>query len=119
MDDTSKLQERIAYLEQQNRNLQESIGRWRRKAQGSATRFVYASERHERGNHYISVPIEGLPADTPLHEAQVFMRNNVLPRFYPYKYWNCYSSKRYGGWVVTLVKEDRTIDMDSSIVGLN
>ncbi|SEB49554.1 hypothetical protein SAMN05443246_0684 [Paenibacillus sp. GP183] len=26
---------------------------------------------------------------------------------------NCYSSRRYGGWLVTMVKEDRTVDMES------
>lgn len=112
--DISKLQQRIIDLEQQVKNLQESVGRWRRMAQGAPPRFVYVSERHERGHHYISVPVEPLPADTPLHEAQEFIRDNIIPKFYPYRYYNCYSSKRYGGWVVTLMKEDRIIDMEET-----
>jgi hypothetical protein len=114
MDQTNKLQQRIADLEQQVKNLQESVGRWKRLAQekGKGARFEYVQQRHERGNHYISVPVEGLPSDTPLHEAQEYIRAHVIPKFYPYRYYNCYSSKRYGGWVVTLVKEDRTVDMD-------
>jgi hypothetical protein len=113
MDEIRKLNDRITQLEQQNRDLQERVGRWRRKAQGASARFEYVAERHERGHHYISIPVEGLPTDTPLHEAQEFIRGHVLPQFYPYRYWNCYSSKRYGGWVVTLVKVDQTIDMES------
>ena len=113
LDDISKLLQRIAYIEQQNKTLQESVGRWRRKAEDKAPRFVYVSERHERGNHYISIPVEGLPSDTPLHEAQEHIRDHLLPKFYPYKYYNCYSSRRYSGWVVTLVREDRAVDMDA------
>jgi hypothetical protein len=113
MLDPEFLQERNNQLELQVRSLQESIGRWRRKAEDKAPRFVYVSERHERGNHYISIPVEGLPSDTPLHEAQEHIRNHVLPKFYPYKYYNCYSSRRYSGWVVTLVREDRSVDMDA------
>jgi hypothetical protein len=112
MDEIIKLQQRMAHQEQQIKNLQESVGRWKRKAQETAPRFEYVSERHERGHHFISIPVEGLPSDVPLHEAQEYIRAHVLPKFYPYKYHNCYSSRRYGGWVVTLIKEDRTIDMD-------
>lgn len=112
MDETIKLQKRVADLQQQVRNLQESVGRWRQKAEESPPRFEYVSERHERGHHFISVPVAGLPSDMPLHETQEYIRAYILPRFYPYRYYNCYSSKRYGGWVATLVKEDRTIEMD-------
>jgi hypothetical protein len=106
-----KDKQRIAQLEDQVRRLQEGIGRWKRKANGVAPRFTYVSERHERGSHYISIPVEGLPGDAPLHEAQEYMRREVIPRFYPYKYSGCHTSKRYSGWVVTLVKSDNTVDM--------
>lgn len=113
MSDPEILQERNRQLELQVRNLQEGIGRWRRKAEDKSPRIVYVSERHERGHHYISIPVEGLPSDTPLHEAQEYIRDHVLPKFHPYKYYNCYSSRRYSGWVVTLVREDKSVDMDA------
>jgi hypothetical protein len=87
-----------------------------REAEGKPPRFEYVQQRHERGHHYISVPVEGLPSDTPLHEAQEHIRARVLPKFHPYKYYNCYSSRRYSGWVVTLVREDRAVDMDAGPV---
>jgi hypothetical protein len=113
-DEIRKLQERITHLDQQNKNLQESVGRWKRLAQekGNRLRFEYVQQRHERGQHFISIPVEGLPSDSPLHEAQDYIRIQVLPKFYPYRYYNCYSSRRYGGWVVTLAKEDKTVNMD-------
>lgn len=113
MDDIRKLQERNADLEQQNKSLQESVGRWRRKAQDAAPRFVYVSERHERGQHFISVPVKGLPADVPLHDAQEYIRAHILPKFYPYLYHNIYTSQRHGGWVVTLRIDDNLIDMST------
>ncbi|NHN33557.1 hypothetical protein [Paenibacillus agricola] len=113
MSDPEFLQERNSQLELQVRNLQESVGRWKREAQGKPPRFEYVQQRHERGQHYISVPVESLPSDTPLHEAQEYIRDHVLPKFYPYKYYNCYSSRRYSGWVVTMVREDRDVDMDA------
>lgn len=112
MDDDISKQKRIADLEQQVKKLQESVGRWRRKAQAAEPRFEYVSERYERGHHYISIPVEGLPSDAPLHEAQEYIRFHILPKFYPYRYHNCYSSWRYGGWIVTMVQEDKTIDME-------
>jgi hypothetical protein len=113
MNDIQELQKRINDLEQQNKSLQESVGRWRRKAQEATPRFEYVSERHERGFHYISVPAEGLPSDEPLHEAQEYIRAHILPKFYPYQYHSCYTSRRFGGWVVTLCTQDTIIDMNS------
>jgi hypothetical protein len=115
MDETIKLQKRVSDLEQQVKNLQESVGRWKRLAQekGKEVRFEYVQLRNERDYHYISVPVEGLPSDTPLHEAQEYIRLQVLPKFYLYRYYNCYSSRHYGGWVVTMMQEVRTIDMKS------
>lgn len=113
MSDPEFLQERNNQLELQVKNLQEAVGRWKREAQVREPRFEYVQQRHERGQHYISVPVEGLPSDTPLHEAQEHIRDHVLPKFYPYKYYNCYSSRRYGGWVVTMVREDKAVDMDA------
>lgn len=111
MNDVEMLQGRIRQLEQQVKRLQESVGTWKRKALG-AIAFNHVSERHEYGHHYIGVALPGLPADLDLHEVQLYVRDYVIPRCYPYKYHNLYSSKRFGGWVTTLVRPDKTIDMD-------
>jgi len=103
--------QRISDLEDQVKRLQESVGKWKRKAMGASRNFTYVSERHERGTHYISVPVSGAPADLTIHEIQEYVREYVLPEFYPYRYWNVYTSKRMGRWVTTLYKEDTTIDM--------
>lgn len=110
-DNEQQLKRRIEDLERQVKHLQESVGKWRRKAQGSAPRFEYVAERHERGMHFISVPVTGAPADMTLHEIQKYVRLHVLPKFYPYRYWNVYTSKRYGGWVTTLIVDDNVVDM--------
>jgi hypothetical protein len=112
MGDIEQLQHRIAELEGQVRHLQESVGKWRRKAQEAAPRFTYVSERHERGMHYISIPVADAPSDLTLHEIQQHVRDNLLPQYYPYRYYNVYTSKRHDGWVTTLVKEDNVIEME-------
>lgn len=112
MNDLESQKRRIDDLECQVRHLQECVGKWRRKAQGAAARFEYVSERHERGMHFISIPVTDAPSDLTLHEIQEYLRDNVLPKYYPYRYYNVYTSKRFDGWVTTLVKEDDTIDME-------
>jgi hypothetical protein len=111
MGEVEKMLQRIAELESQVRGLQEAVGKWKRKAQGASRNFEYVAERHERGMHYISVPVTDAPSDLTLHEIQEHVRDHVLPKFYPYRYWNVYTSKRYGGWITTLVMNDDTVDM--------
>lgn len=111
MDEAQGLKQRIHDLEQQVKGLQEAVGKWKRKAQGASRNFTYVSERHERGTHYIQVPVVGAPADLTLHEIQEYVRDNILPIFHSYKYFNVYTSKRLGGWITTLCKEDTTIQM--------
>jgi hypothetical protein len=42
-----------------------------------------------------------------------FIRDHVLPKYYTYRYWSVYTSKKFGGgWVVTLWKEDYTVNMN-------
>lgn len=119
MDELNHLRElvteqakRIQTQEEHIQELQEAVGRWRRQAKRAKPHFQYVQQRHERGQHYISVPVEGLPADTSLHEAQEYIRDHVLPLYHPYQYYNCYSSKRYGGWVTTLTKKDDVVNMN-------
>ena len=86
------LRSEVELLKAEKRSLQEAVGRWKRKALGAKANFVYVAERHESGIHYISIPVP-LPADDPLHEVQKFVRSAVLPKYYPYRYHNVYSSK--------------------------
>jgi hypothetical protein len=102
--------DRIKQLELQVKRLQEAVGAWKRKANG-AIAFEYVSQRHEKGRHFIGVALPGLPADLDHHEVQEYVRDIVIPRYYPYEYHNIYSSKRFGGWVATLVRPDDMIDM--------
>jgi len=111
MDDVHKLQKQIEMMEKRIKSLQESVGRWKRKARGAKGNFTYVSERHEHGRHFISVLVPNVPADSTIHEVQRFIRKYVLPKYYPYRYWSVYTSRKFGGWVVTLWKEDHTVDM--------
>lgn len=111
MNEFESLKLRNKELENQVKHLQEAVGKWRRKALGAEARFKYVAERHEHGKHYISIPVTDAPSELTLHEIQMHVRDKILPQFFPYRYYNVYTSKRYNGWVTTLVKEDHTIDM--------
>ncbi|WJH36830.1 hypothetical protein N6H14_14685 [Paenibacillus sp. CC-CFT747] len=111
MDETEKLREQVSMLEQRIKALQESIGQWRRKAQGAKVNFSFVSERHENGRHFISISLPVIPADLTIHEVLRFIRQSVIPKYFPYRYGSVYTSKRFNGWVVTLWKEDRSVDM--------
>lgn len=117
MEEIEKLQKQIQAMEKRIKFLQESVGRWKRKARGAKGNFIYVSERHEHGKHFISISVPDIPADSTIHEVQRIIRAYVLPKYYPYRYWSVYTSKKYGGWVVTLWKEDHTVDM-SYVPGL-
>jgi hypothetical protein len=112
MAELEQLKKQIATMEKRIKSLQESVGRWRRKAQGAKGNFSFVSERHEHGKHYISISLPVVPADSTIHEVQKFIRHYIIPKYDPYRYWNVYSSKRLGGWVVTLWKEDHEVDMN-------
>jgi hypothetical protein len=105
-------------MEKRIKSLQESVGRWKRKARGAKGNFTYVSERHEHGKHFISISVPNVPADSTIHDVQRFIRDYVLPKYYPYRYWSVYTSKKFGGWVVTLWKEDHTVNM-SYVRGLD
>jgi hypothetical protein len=39
----------------------QETSRRKKEAKGKPPRFEYVQQRHERGHHYISIPVEGLP----------------------------------------------------------
>lgn len=104
------LEREIDRLKKHVRDLQESVGRWKRQAQEQAPRPEYLKERHDHNVHFVDVIISDIPADTPLHEAQRHMLATIIPVYYPYQYHACYRSKKYG-WVCTLSKYDADVDM--------
>ena len=81
MDDVNKLQKQIEMMEKRIKSLQESVGRWKRKARGAKGNFTYVSERHEHGRHFISISVPNVPADSTIHEVQRFIRKYVLPKY--------------------------------------
>lgn len=100
----------IKRLEKHITKLQEAVGRWRRMAQGKAPQPNFLKERHDHDTHFIDIVISDIPEDTPLHEAQLHIRDNVIPYYQPYQYHACYRTKKYG-WVATLSKVDFEINM--------
>lgn len=104
------LEREVVRLKLHIHNLQEAVGRWKRKAQDKAPRPEYLKERHDHSVHFVDVIVSDIPADTPLHEAQRHMLATIIPQYYPYQYQACYRSKKYG-WVCTLSKYDNEVDM--------
>lgn len=105
-----ELENEIARLQNHVRNLQHTVGRWKRMAQDKAPYPEYLKERHDHNVHFIDVVVSDIPADTPLHEAQRHMLATIIPGYHPYQYHACYRSKKYG-WVCTLSKYDVEVDM--------
>lgn len=104
---THVLEHEVDRLNQHVRELQETVGRWRRMVQGRAPQPEYLKERHDQGRHFIDIVVNDIPADFPLRQALRHIKNTILPAYYPYQYHAAYRSKKYG-WVATFLKYEPT-----------
>ncbi|WP_017754979.1 hypothetical protein [Calidifontibacillus oryziterrae] len=110
-DQITKLIDENKRLVEHVKELQETVGRWKRKANEQNPRPVFLRESHDQySNHIIELIIEDLPGDAPLGELLNHLKFKVLPDHFPYKYYSAYTSKKAKGWVVKLYKTHK-VDM--------
>ncbi len=90
----------------ETKRLRETIGSWRRKAEGKGTKRECLREGYnaERATHY-KVYILDLPNDLAIIEILNIIKNEILPQFFPYSFRKIDFSKKYNGWLLEIEKE--------------
>ncbi|WP_226530870.1 hypothetical protein [Metabacillus niabensis] len=103
------MEDKIKELETEIERLKERVGHWKRLAKGQKPRNEWLKESHYEGNHYKHLVLTQWPDDFPLNETLYYIKTEIIPKYEPYVYDQCYRTNRLG-WVVVLVKH-KQVDM--------
>jgi len=103
------MEAKIKELEAEIERLKERVGHWKRLAKEQAPRNEFLKEVHSDGWHYKHLVLSEWPADFPLNETLYYIRTEIIPKYEPYAYCQCYRTRRLG-WVAVLSKP-KDVDM--------
>lgn len=102
MEEKQKQKKELDFQHTHVKELQQSLGQWKRKAKGQSPQYEFIRESHDGANHYKEFALKDIPGDLSYREVLRHVKRHVLPYHYPSAYHGLYMSKRYGGWVVKL-----------------